>query len=104
MNAHLQHRRDRPHLSLLELPCPCCQTPIVPTSQRHTCAHHPWSSARRYLVGWFCTDCAMPIRLLRLYSRDDDADDFLLSLHIAARDAWERGHPPDLPAWILPRR
>lgn len=104
MSAHLRHRRDQPHLSLLELPCPCCDTPTVPSIQHHACRRHPWSSAPRYLVGWFCSDCDLPIRVLRLHARGDNAYDFLASLHAAARDGWEHGHAPDLPAWILPRR
>lgn len=98
-----EHRRHRPHLSLLELPCPCCERLIVPSVTRHTCDRHPWSSARRFLVGWFCGDCRLPVRILRLYARDDPAYEFMATLDTAARTAWEHGHLPDLPAWILPR-
>lgn len=105
MNAGLpEHRRRRPHLSLLELQCPCCQRLIVPSLQPHACNRHPWGSARRYLVGWFCGDCCLPLCILRLFSRDDPAYEFLATLDTAAHTAWEHGHLPDLPAWILPPR
>jgi hypothetical protein len=98
-----EHRRHQPHLSLLELPCPCCERLIVPSIEPYTCAKHPWSRARRCLVGWFCGDCRLPVRVLRLYASHDDADAFKITLVMAAREAWVNGHAPDLPAWILPR-
>lgn len=104
MNGHLEHRRHRPHLSLLELHCPCCERPIVPSVQLHECARHSWSRVRRYLVGWFCDQCRIPFRVLRLYASDTAARDFLATLQLAALDGWQRGHPPDLPDWVLPGR
>lgn len=97
------HRRDSPHLSLLELRCPCCALLTIPSVRRLTCDRHPWSSCGRYLVGWFCADCGLLVRYLRFYSSRPPAQRFLRTLTTAARRAWVSGEEPDLPPWVLPR-